>query len=75
MTLDLVPPLWPVHKGETVYTSSLDAAAYPAGIPVATVTSFHNSPGAIQETITVAPEADLSQPLAYVDVVLWEPSP
>jgi rod shape-determining protein MreC len=75
MTLDQVPPLTPVHKGEIVYTSGLDASAYPPGIPVAKILSFHNTPGAAQESITVAPEADLSQPLAYVDVVEWEPPP
>ncbi|MGP0031883.1 MAG: rod shape-determining protein MreC [Acidimicrobiales bacterium] len=75
MTLDLVPPNTPVQKGEQVVTSSLDAAAYPPGIPVATITSFRNPPGAIQEEITVTPEADLTQPVSYVDVVVWEPSP
>lgn len=73
MTLDLVPPHTAVHKGETVYTSGLNAAAFPAGIPVAHIASFHDSPGASQESITVAPNADLGQ-LAYVDVVQWAPS-
>jgi rod shape-determining protein MreC len=75
MTLDQVTPLTLVHKGEVMYTSGLDASAYPAGIPVARITSFHTTPGAVQETITVAPEADLNRPLAYVDVVQWEPPP
>ena len=52
-----------------------DAAAYPPGIPVARIVASHTAPGAVQETITVAPEADLSRPLAYVDVVQWEPTP
>jgi cell shape-determining protein MreC len=73
MTADLVPPHTPLHKGERMFTSSLDAAAFPPGIPVATVRSFHTSAGASQETIQVDPEADLSQ-LAYVDVVQWVPS-
>ena len=72
MTADLVPPHTPLHKGEVMYTSSLDAASFPPGIPVAQVASFHASPGASQVTIAVTPMADLSQ-LAYVDVVLWEP--
>jgi cell shape-determining protein MreC len=75
MTLDQVTPRTPVFKGEVLFTSGLDASAYPAGIPVARVLSFHTVPGAVQETITVAPEADLSRPLAYVDVVQWEPAP
>lgn len=73
MTADLVAPRTPLHKGEPMFTSSLDAAAFPAGIPVATVQSFHTSAGASQETIHVDPAADLSQ-LAYVDVVQWVPS-
>jgi len=72
MTADLVPPHTPLHKGEELYTSGLDAASYPPGIPVATVRSFHTPAGASQESITVDPAADLSQ-LAYVDVVQWVP--
>jgi rod shape-determining protein MreC len=72
MTADLVPPHTPVHKGEVMYTSGLQAAAFPPGIPVATVQSFHTAAGASQETINVDPAADLSQ-LAYVDVVQWVP--
>jgi rod shape-determining protein MreC len=74
MTADLVAPHTPLHKGEPMYTSSLDAAAFPPGIPVATVLSFHTAAGASQETIHVAPAADLSQ-LTYVDVVQWVPNP
>ena len=74
MTADLVTPGTPLRKGEVMYTSSLDAAAFPPGIPVATVQKFHTAAGANQETITVGPAADMSQ-LAYVDVVQWVPSP
>jgi rod shape-determining protein MreC len=73
MTADLVAPHTPLSKGQHMFTSSLDAAAFPPGIPVATVQSFHTSPGASQETIHVDPAADLSQ-LAYVDVVQWVPN-
>jgi rod shape-determining protein MreC len=73
MTADLVQPHTPLHKGEPMYTSSLQAAAFPPGIPVAKVRSFHTSAGASQETIEVDPAADLSQ-LAYVDVVQWVPN-
>jgi len=73
MTADLVAPHTPLHRGEVMFTSSLDAAAFPPGIPVATVRTFHTSAGASQETIDVDPAADLSQ-LAYVDVVQWAPS-
>jgi len=70
---DLVPPHTPLHKGEIMYTSGFDAAAFPPGIPVAKVTSFHAGAGASQLTIAVAPEADFNQ-LAYVDVLIWEPA-
>jgi rod shape-determining protein MreC len=72
MTADLVAPHTPLHKGEVMFSSSLQAAAFPPGIPVATVLSFHTAAGASQETIHVDPAADLSQ-LAYVDVVQWVP--
>lgn len=74
MTADFVPPRTPVQKGEIMYTSGLQAAAYPPGIPVASVRSFHTASGASQESIEVNPEADLST-LAYVDVVQWAPPP
>jgi rod shape-determining protein MreC len=74
MTADLVPPHTPVTKGEVMYTSGLQAAAFPPGIPVATVASFHTGVGASQETITVNPAANLSQ-VTYVNVILWAPSP
>jgi rod shape-determining protein MreC len=73
MTADLVATQTPVHKGQRMFTSSLDAAAFPPGIPVATVRTVSTAPGATQETIHVDPEADLSQ-LAYVDVVQWVPN-
>jgi cell shape-determining protein MreC len=57
-----------------MYTSGQDAAAFPAGIPVAKVKTYHASAGASQETITLTPEADLSQ-LAYVDIIIWAPAP
>ncbi len=72
MTLDLVPPHTPVQKGEFVYTSGLQAASFPSGIPVATIATHHTAAGASQESITVDSAANLSQ-LAYVDVVQWEP--
>jgi rod shape-determining protein MreC len=72
LTADLVPPHTPVTKGETMFTSSLDAASFPPGVPVATVSTFHTASGASQETITVEPAADLGD-LEYVDVVQWVP--
>ena len=72
MTADLIAPHTALNKGEEMYTSGLDAAAFPPGIPVARVKSFHASAGASQEAVSVTPIANLTQ-LAYVDVVVWEP--
>jgi rod shape-determining protein MreC len=72
MTADLVAPGTPVRRGQVLSTSGLDAAAFPSGIPVARVRSFHTAAGASQESITVDPAADLDQ-LTYVDVVQWTP--
>jgi rod shape-determining protein MreC len=74
LTADLVAPGTPLRKGEYMYTSGLQAAAFPPGIPVARVESFHTSAGASQETIKVNPAANLAE-LAYVDVVQWAPPP
>jgi rod shape-determining protein MreC len=73
LTADLVAPGTPLHKGEIMYTSGLQAAEFPPGIPVATVSTFHTAAGASQESISVEPSANLGQ-LAYVDVVQWVPS-
>jgi rod shape-determining protein MreC len=72
MTADLIAPHTALTKGEKMYTSSLDDAAFPPGIPVARVKSFHTGAGASQEAVNVTPIANLTQ-LAYVDVVVWEP--
>ncbi|HUC05479.1 MAG TPA: rod shape-determining protein MreC [Acidimicrobiales bacterium] len=74
LTVDLVPPHTPMHDGEELFTSSLEGASFPPGIPVARIESFHTISGASQATVTADPIADLSQ-LAYLDVVQWEPAP
>jgi len=73
LSVDLVPLHTTLHKGERMYTSSLDAASFPPGIPMAYVSTFHNTAGASQETVTVRPEANMGE-LGYVDVVQWEPA-
>lgn len=74
MTVDYVVPGTPVTKHELLTTNGLAGGEYPPGIPVATVESFSTATGAGQITISARPVADLDQ-LAYVDVVLWLPSP
>lgn len=72
-TAELVAPGTSLRKGQTMYTSGLQGAEFPPGIPVATVSTFHTPSGASQISVTVDPSANLSQ-LAYVDVVQWVPS-
>ena len=73
MTADLVAPGTPLRKGQHMWTSGLQAAAFPPGIPVARVSTFHTPSGASQISITVEPSANLGE-LAYVDVVQWVPN-
>jgi rod shape-determining protein MreC len=74
LTADFVLPGTPVGVGEVMYTNGLAASEYPPGIPVARITSATTEPGASQISITARPLADLDH-LAYVDVVLWLPTP
>ncbi|MDA8296557.1 MAG: rod shape-determining protein MreC [Actinomycetota bacterium] len=65
----------PIHKGELVYTSGTSGSgvsAYPAGIPVATVTSVHATTGGLGVTVSLRPLVDPTT-LEYVAVLLWTP--
>jgi len=73
LTLDLVPPGTPLHKGEVLTTSGLPLSVFPPGVPVAKVRKFLSSPSATQESVSATPLADVSE-LQYVDVMLWQPS-
>ncbi len=63
----------PLRVGETLFTSALSGGTMPSGLPVARVTKLSITPGSSVYTATVTPLAAVNQ-LAYVDVVLWEPS-
>jgi rod shape-determining protein MreC len=67
-----ITPGTQLHRGEVLTTSGLQQAQYPAGIPVATVSSFASSASSTQEAVTAAPVADLAE-LEYVNVLLWLP--
>ena len=73
LSADLVQSNTPLTTGEVMVTSGLQGALYPAGIPVAHVISSHTGDTAGQESVSLAPESDLSH-LRYVSVVLWGPS-
>lgn len=62
-----------VTVGTKVSTDGLNGALFPPGLPVGTVKSVTLTPGAASYNVTLQPAADLRH-LAYVDVVLWEPS-
>ena len=60
--------------GEQVVTDGLRGGLFPPGIPIARVRDVTLTPGAASYNLVLTPDADLRQ-LAYVDVVLWEPTP
>jgi rod shape-determining protein MreC len=68
MSVDYIPVGTSLHRGEPMYTNGLQGAAFPAGIPVGAVSSFHAGTGGGSMVVTITPLANLSQ-LAYVDVV------
>ena len=74
LSADYINPGTPLHNGERLFTNQLAGGEYPAGIPVAYITSFHTFAGAGQITVSARPLANLDD-LAFVDVVQWEPAP
>lgn len=60
-------------KGQLLVTSGLQAAAFPAGIPVGTVAGVRTTGGSLTRQVTVRPVANLSN-LQYVVVVQWLPA-
>jgi rod shape-determining protein MreC len=73
LQVDDVPATTRVSVGELLVTSGLQGAAYPAGIPVARVTSVHTVVGAADKQVTAKPIADL-QDLTFVQVLVWSGS-
>ncbi len=60
-------------KGQLVVTSGLQGAAFPAGIPVGTVSAVRTSGGALTREVSMTPVANLSN-IEYVDVIQWLPA-
>jgi rod shape-determining protein MreC len=56
--------------GAPVLTSGLDVAAYPAGIPVGTVSSVRHPGGSLTSEVLVTPLVNVSA-LQYVAVLQW----
>ena len=72
LKLNFVAPQSGVATGDVLYTNGLRGGEYPAGIPVAKVTSATSPTNATQMSITLMPMANLSH-LSYVEVLLWSP--
>jgi rod shape-determining protein MreC len=72
LSLQFVESTEPVALNEIVTTSGLAGAAYPADIPVGTVSAVQSVPGQLAKLATVKPFVDFSN-LQYVSVMLWLP--
>jgi rod shape-determining protein MreC len=72
LSASLIPNDAPLKTGEVMTTSGLQGAVYPPGIPVAKVVGIRTGTSSSQESVALAPLADLAR-LRYVDVVLWGP--
>jgi rod shape-determining protein MreC len=72
LSLQFVESTEPVGLHQIVTTSGLAGAAYPADIPVGTVSAVQSVPGQLAKLATVEPFVDFSN-LQYVSVMLWLP--
>jgi rod shape-determining protein MreC len=68
LSVNFIPVGTALRRGEAMYTNGLQGAAFPAGIPVGVVRSFHAGVGGASMVVTLTPLANLSE-LAYVDVI------
>jgi len=72
MRVDLVLPGVKVKVGDMLVTSGLQLERFPKDIPVGRVRSVTQTPGALQEAVTITPVVDLST-LEFVQVLQWSP--
>lgn len=63
-----------VSVGEVMSTSSLQGAAFPPGIPVATVSAVHIVTGADDKNVAAKPIVHMAG-LLYLEVLQWAPAP
>ena len=68
-----IPVTASLGVGSLLSTNGLQGGLFPPGLPVGRVTKLLVNPGASSYSVSLAPTANLNN-LAYVDVVLWEPS-
>lgn len=72
LSLDFIGARAKVRKGELVVTSGREGGRYPAGIPIARVTSVTKRPGDLQQNIVLTPLVDFDR-LEFVKVLRWHP--
>jgi rod shape-determining protein MreC len=68
LRVDFVDPNADVTAGEIVSTAGVQNSAFPAGIPVGTVSKVSRTPGDLQQDVVVKPLVDFSR-LDYVKVL------
>lgn len=61
------------RRGELVVTSGVEGGAFPADIPVGTVSEVRSANGSFNQDVALRPVADLSA-LQYVAVIQWLPA-
>lgn len=74
LAVQLVSTNTAIHPGQQLRTDGLAGAQFPAGIPVAKVSTVRAISGAADKEVTAEPLADLAD-LTYVEVVQWRPAP
>jgi rod shape-determining protein MreC len=74
LTLDFVSPDVQVNKGDLVSTAGLSNAAFPAGLPIATVVSVEKTAGDLDQKITLRPLVNAGR-LEFLDVLRWPEVP
>ncbi len=72
LDLSLVPNGVEIKQNDIVTTSTLQGGIFPAGIPVGLVSNDSQKAAALQQSITVAPLANLNS-IDYVSIIEWLP--
>lgn len=74
LSVQLVSTNTAIQPGEQLVTDGLAGTLFPAGLPVAKVSTVRSVTGAADKQVTAEPLADLTG-LSYVMVLQWSPSP
>jgi rod shape-determining protein MreC len=72
MRVDLVDPRVKIAPGNILVTSGLQLERFPKDIPVGTVHGVKDTPGALQQTVSLDPAVDLGR-LEFVQILQWSP--